>query len=111
MIELAYLGTNGGSIRYAGYLNRSYRVSRGCTVKVHPDDVKRLLRTKKFEVVQVASTPTPQVKEVPQVEEVKNYNITDGAKALAEENGIDLSTVEGSGRDGKIVKRDITALL
>jgi len=111
MVELAYLGTNGGAIRYAGYLNRSYRVSRGCTVKVHPDDVKRLLRTRKFKVVKTASKPVPQVEETPLAEAVTEYNITDGAKALADENGIDLSTVAGSGRDGKIVKRDITALL
>jgi|SRR5215469_12533762 len=32
---------------------------------------------------------------------------TDEAKALAEENNVDLSTVEGSGKDGRITKKDV----
>ena len=37
-------------------------------------------------------------------------NATDAAIILADELGIDLSTVSGSGPDGRIIKRDITAL-
>jgi hypothetical protein len=36
---------------------------------------------------------------------------TDSAKKLAEEHKIDLSTVEGTGKDGRIVKPDVEALL
>lgn len=32
---------------------------------------------------------------------------SDGAVELAAEAGIDLSTVEGSGKDGRILKRDL----
>ena len=34
-------------------------------------------------------------------------NITDAARELAEENGIDLATIEGSGKEGRILKSDI----
>jgi pyruvate/2-oxoglutarate dehydrogenase complex dihydrolipoamide acyltransferase (E2) component len=33
--------------------------------------------------------------------------ITDAARELAEEHGIDLSTIEGSGKEGRILKSDI----
>jgi small subunit ribosomal protein S16 len=42
------------------------------------------------------------------VEEVK---ITDAARELAEEKGIDLSTVKGTGKDGNILKSDIEKLI
>ena len=37
--------------------------------------------------------------------------ITDAARKLAEENGIDLSTVKGTGKDGAILKSDISKLI
>lgn len=37
--------------------------------------------------------------------------VTDEAKALADEHGIDLSTVKGSGAGGKIVKKDVVKLV
>ena len=37
--------------------------------------------------------------------------ITAAAKKLAEENGIDLSTVKGTGKDGAILKSDISKLI
>ena len=35
------------------------------------------------------------------------FDITDAARALAEEHGIDLATIEGSGKEGRILKSDI----
>lgn len=37
----------------------------------------------------------------------KNVEATDGAVALAEEYGVDLSTVQGSGAGGRITKQDV----
>jgi len=36
-----------------------------------------------------------------------DYDITPAARSLAAENGIDLATIEGSGKDGRILKSDI----
>jgi len=36
-----------------------------------------------------------------------DYDITPAARTLAEENGIDLAQIEGSGKDGRILKSDI----
>ena len=36
---------------------------------------------------------------------------TDGAKSLAEEEDIDLSEVEGSGKKGRVTKADVDALV
>lgn len=36
---------------------------------------------------------------------------TDSAKELANENGIDLATVNGSGANGRIIKSDVEALV
>ena len=45
-----------------------------------------------------------------EVEPVK-VKITDAAKKLAEDAGIDISTVKGTGKDGGILKSDITKLI
>jgi pyruvate/2-oxoglutarate dehydrogenase complex dihydrolipoamide acyltransferase (E2) component len=42
-------------------------------------------------------------------EQPAGVNATDGAIKLADEEGIDLSTVEGSGENGRIVKGDVEA--
>lgn len=36
---------------------------------------------------------------------------TDGAKELAEDNGIDLALVKGTGQDGRIIKADVQAYI
>lgn len=63
------------------------------------------------EVLETVSAPL-------QKEENTNNNSSDGrikasplAKAMAKEEGIDLSTVKGTGDDGRIVKRDIEEYL
>ncbi len=45
------------------------------------------------------------------VEAEIELKITDAARKLAEENGIDLSTVKGTGKDGAILKSDISKLI
>ncbi len=48
----------------------------------------------------------PAVVEAP-TEEPSAVDATDTARSLAEENGIDLSTLEGSGKGGRILKSDV----
>jgi len=36
-----------------------------------------------------------------------SIDATDGAKALAEKEGVDLSEVEGTGKEGRITKPDV----
>lgn len=38
-------------------------------------------------------------------------NATTDAKALAEENGVDLAMVKGGGKNGRILKSDVEALI
>ncbi|NOQ40249.1 MAG: 30S ribosomal protein S16 [Anaerolineales bacterium] len=55
-----------------------------------------------------------EVEEVPVEEAVEaetELKITAAARKLAEENGIDLSTVKGTGKDGAILKSDISKLI
>lgn len=42
---------------------------------------------------------------------MSDYDATEAAVELAEEHGIDLSEVEGTGVDGRITKPDVEALL
>jgi large subunit ribosomal protein L21 len=42
-----------------------------------------------------------------EAQEAGEYDITPAAAELAAEHGIDLSTIEGSGKDGRILKSDI----
>ena len=44
-------------------------------------------------------------------ESEEEISITDAARELAEEAGIDISTVEGTGKDGNILKSDIENLI
>ena len=38
-------------------------------------------------------------------------NATDGAKEMAEEYGVDLTTVKGTGKDGRILLIDVRAVI
>lgn len=40
-----------------------------------------------------------------------NLDVTMGAQKLANEHGIDLAEVEGTGKDGRIIKADVQALI
>jgi small subunit ribosomal protein S16 len=70
------------------------------------------------EVEEVAEEPAEdqeaeeEVEEPAEEEESKEeISITDAARELAEEAGIDISTVEGTGKDGNILKSDIENLI
>ncbi len=73
----------------------------------------------------VDAEPQPEVEEEIEEEQVEaeeapgeetveaeiDVKITAAAKKLAEENGIDLSTIKGTGKDGAILKSDISKLI
>ena len=53
--------------------------------------------------------PVVEVETEPEVVEAPvEVDATDTARSLAEENGIDLSTLEGTGKEGRILKSDVT---
>ena len=58
------------------------------------------------EQVEVEEAPVEEA-----VEAETELKITDAARKLAEENGVDLSTVKGTGKDGAILKSDISKLI
>jgi pyruvate/2-oxoglutarate dehydrogenase complex dihydrolipoamide acyltransferase (E2) component len=41
------------------------------------------------------------------VEVTEEVQVTDAARQLAEEEGVDLSSIDGSGKDDKVVKSDV----
>lgn len=57
------------------------------------------------EVVE-AEVAAPE-EEAPEAEAAAEINITDAARKLAEEHGIDLTGLEGSGAGGRILKGDV----
>lgn len=65
-------------------------------------------------VVEVEPVVEPPVVEVVEVEAKPaaaeapvEVDATDTARSLAEENGIDLATIEGTGKEGRILKSDV----
>jgi len=68
---------------------------------------KKAAKPKPAAVEVVAAEVQPEV-ETPAAEVVADVeiNITDSARALAEEAGIDLATIEGTGKEGRILKSD-----
>lgn len=55
-------------------------------------------------------TAKPKVEkkvEAVEVQPVVESNITDSARELADEAGLDLSTIEGTGKEGRILKSDV----
>jgi len=61
--------------------------------------------------VEEAEEEEAPVEEKAPVEEAVKVKITDAAKKLAEDAGIDISTVKGTGKDGGILKSDIAKLI
>lgn len=65
-------------------------------------------------VAEVADEPTPEPADEPAPEPAAeaspaddDYDITPVARDLAAEHGIDLASIQGSGKDGRILKSDI----
>jgi pyruvate/2-oxoglutarate dehydrogenase complex dihydrolipoamide acyltransferase (E2) component len=118
-VSMTYLGSNSGTIRFEGFLKRAYRVSRGSVIDVHPDDVKRLEGNGKFihtpkqsaAVLSSAPVPKPEPLAAAAVVSIGDIDATDGAVDLAVEHGIDLTTIKGTGANGRIVLRDVKAVL
>ena len=55
-----------------------------------------------------AAKPKPEKKvEAVEVQPVVEFDITDSARELADEAGLDLSTIEGTGKEGRILKSDV----
>lgn len=52
------------------------------------------------------AAPEKAAKPAPKAEVVE-FDITDSARELAEEAGLDLATVEGTGKEGRILKSDV----
>jgi large subunit ribosomal protein L21 len=78
---------------------------------VEAEAAKKPAKAKKAaEKVEKAEAPVVEVApvevEVP-TEEPSAIDATDTARSLADENGIDLSTLEGSGKGGRILKSDV----
>jgi len=61
--------------------------------------------------VEVEAPAEPVLEVEAAAEPVADVNITDAARQLAEDHGIDLATVEGSGKDGRILKGDIDKII
>jgi pyruvate/2-oxoglutarate dehydrogenase complex dihydrolipoamide acyltransferase (E2) component len=59
----------------------------------------------------IAVTPATPEEEDDDAAAESEVDATESAVALAEENGVDLSEVEGTGTDGRITKADVQAYL
>ncbi len=72
-----------------------------------PTPKKRAAKPKPA-AAEVVAAKAPLEVESPAAEVVADVeiNITDSARALAEEAGIDLATIEGTGKEGRILKSD-----
>ena len=110
-VSMRYLGTNSGIITFEGYLKRRYRVARGSIFTAHPDDIKKLMDTGKFRLNVIQAPAVLQVQATPEPVAKAEIDATDTAVSLAAEHGIDLATVTGTGAGGKIVLRDVKALI
>jgi len=112
-VSLTYLQGHTNMVRFEGYLKRAYRVNRGAVIDVHPDDVDKLMRSGFFALTPTANTAVvvEESEPIQEPQPTANIDATDGAIELAEANGIDLSTVEGTGANGRIVLRDVKPLV
>jgi pyruvate/2-oxoglutarate dehydrogenase complex dihydrolipoamide acyltransferase (E2) component len=75
--------------------------SHGLILGINPNVIVAAL------LEQEAKQPAEEITEAPAVKEPDWLKATPSAAELAEEYGIDLSTVDGSGKDGTIVKKDV----
>lgn len=63
-------------------------------------------------VEEVEEEVVEEASEAPEPEEAEELiDATDGALALADEYGVDLATITGTGANGRITKADVEAVL
>ena len=66
----------------------------------------------KFILPEEEKTPHQRIVDsVMQVMATGNVDATDGARELAAEHGIPLSTIKGSGKDGRVLISDVSAAI
>lgn len=128
-VEMAYSGQNGNPLTFKGYLRREYRVSAypdgsvkqtgtitrrsggpAGTVLVHPDDVAKLQRLVDRGALLFTRPSAPPVSAAV-YRPTGNIDATPEAIALAEENGVNLADVTGSGPDGVITADDVSGAI
>ncbi len=121
-IVLLYVGKSAGPFSvYGAQTKREYRVNGlGATLLVDERDAPALAAMREFEPIEIAPAgdaepPSDSASEgqdsadEPSGEPVEPepVNATDAAIALADEAGIDLAAVAGTGADGRIVINDV----
>ena len=77
-------------------------------VKAEGDTVDSGDLIARFEAGKVARAPAA---EAPSAPAARQAGASPAARKLAEENGIDVSAVDGSGRDGRVTREDVARLL
>jgi len=104
-----------------GYV-KSQHLDVGAVVDFPTDYAQGIIKSGLAVAVGATQKPTelPEPVDAPKVVQAEkieaaidydNINATSSAIDLAKENGIDLSDVEGSGREGRITKADVVALV
>lgn len=125
-IVLLYVGKSAGPFSvYGAQTKREYRVNGlGATLSVDERDAPVLAAMREFEPIEIAPADAPDsdrpVADPPSDSEPEGQdsadstssptepvNATDAAIALADEAGIDLAAVAGTGADGRIVINDV----
>ncbi len=78
-------------------------------VKKEKSDVKEAKQEQKITQAPVTSSPIPQIKSPIQQESKKNDRIKASplARKIAEQSGVDIKSIKGTGPDGRIIKDDV----
>lgn len=58
-----------------------------------------------------AEEPEPEAAEEAEPVIPEDFSITNAARELAEEHGIDVTKIEGTGKDGRVLKGDVQAVV
>lgn len=72
-----------------------------------PESRARLVYTDIEEVAEAYRGQGVEVRPIPEPE----VEATNAAEEVAEDHGIGLATVKGTGKDGRVLKSDVTALI
>lgn len=121
-IVLLYVGKSAGPFSvYGAQTKREYRVNGlGATLSVDERDAPVLAAMREFEPIEIAPAADRPDSDPPSDSDSEGQdsadstssptepvNATDAAIALADEAGIDLAAVAGTGADGRIVINDV----